>query len=307
MRRALTGGIVGAMLLTGCAAPSGPPAQDAAERPTRIALPAGWQPEGIAVDGDTAFLGSRADGAIYRADLATGEGAVLAAGPGTPSLGLEVLPGGRLLVAGGTGGDARLLDTATGETLASYPLATGESFVNDVVVAGGAAWFTDSTNPVLYRVPVGDVPAPPGEVTRVPLTGALVYGEGINANGIEATPDGSGLVVVQSGTGLLFHVDPATGVTAPVDLGGELLTGGDGLTLDGSTLYAVQNRDNTVAVVDLAADGRSGRVTQRISDPAFDVPTTVARAGDRLYLPNARFSTESTPETSYDVVSVPVP
>jgi hypothetical protein len=43
---------------------------------------------------------------------------------------------------------------------------------------------------------------------------------------------------------------------------------------------------------------------ERITDPAFDVPATVARFGERLYLPNARFTTPPTPETTYDVVSV---
>lgn len=34
------------------------------------------------------------------------------------------------------------------------------------------------------------------------------------------------------------------------------------------------------------------------------VPTTVAAYGDRLYLPNARFTTTPTPDTPYDVIAV---
>ena len=41
-----------------------------------------------------------------------------------------------------------------------------------------------------------------------------------------------------------------------------------------------------------------------LTDPDFDVPTTVARLGLRLYAINARFSTPPTPETPYDVVKV---
>jgi hypothetical protein len=41
-----------------------------------------------------------------------------------------------------------------------------------------------------------------------------------------------------------------------------------------------------------------------LADPDFDVPTTVARVGLRLYAINARFSSPQTPETTYDVVKV---
>ena len=37
--------------------------------PETIPLPNGWQPEGIATDGDTFFAGSRATGSIWRGDL----------------------------------------------------------------------------------------------------------------------------------------------------------------------------------------------------------------------------------------------
>jgi len=61
---------------------------------------------------------------------------------------------------------------------------------------------------VLYVVPTG---WGGDKVRRLPLTGEIVYGEGINANGIYRTPDGRALLVVQSNTGLLFRVDPGSG------------------------------------------------------------------------------------------------
>ncbi|NJC85134.1 SMP-30/gluconolactonase/LRE family protein [Planosporangium mesophilum] len=275
--------------------------------PRTIALPDGFQPEGIAIDAlPYAFFGSRASGAIYRANLATGEGTVINAGPGTPSLGMKVDNRGRLFVAGGSGGDGRVVNAVTGELLASYRFTTSPSFVNDVVLTPGAAWFTDSTNPFLYRVPLDRAGrlAAPEEVTRLPLTGDIVYGSGINANGIARTPDGKALLIVQSNTGKLFRVDPATGVTRTVDLGGELLTNGDGLLLDGHTLYVVQNRLNRVAVFQLDDEGARGRLVTRLTDPGFDVPTTVAAYGKRLYLPNARFTTTPTPTTPYTAVAI---
>src|SRR5690349_16219855 len=51
------------------------------EFPTVIPLPNSWQPEGIVVGhGTTFYVGSLANGAIFRGDLRTGQGTVLAAG-----------------------------------------------------------------------------------------------------------------------------------------------------------------------------------------------------------------------------------
>lgn len=297
-----------ALLVTLTGAPAGAAAlagPDRGKLPDTFALPDGFQPEGIAIGpGPVAFFGSRATGDIYRADLRTGKGRVISKGPGTPSLGLKTDRRGRLFVAGGSGGDARVVDVRTGAVVKSYTLATSAAFVNDVILAGGAAWFTDSTNPVLYKLPLGPGGALPAEAVKVPLTGAIQYGTGINANGIAPSPDRRSLLVVQSNTGKLFEVDPATGATTEVDLGGETLTNGDGLLLSGRTLYVVRNRLNTVAVIRLSADGSSGRVVRQLTDSRFDVPTTVAAYGHRLYLPNARFTTPPTPETTYDVVAV---
>ncbi|MEQ4719247.1 superoxide dismutase [Nonomuraea sp. B19D2] len=280
------------------------PAQ-AGGKPDTFALPNGFQPEGIATGpGPYAYFGSRASGDIYRADLRTGKGSVISKGPGTPSLGLKTDGRGRLFVAGGSGGNARVIDLRTGAVLKSYTLATGPSFVNDVILMGHAAYFTDSTNPVLYKLELGRGGSLPGEAVKIPLSGAIQYTTGINANGIAPGPDRKSLLIVQSNTGKLFEADPSSGVTTEVDLGGESLVNGDGLLLAGRTLYAVQNRLNTVAVVGLAGDGSSGKVVKRLTDPRFDVPTTVAPYGDRLYLPNARFTTTPAPDTPYPVVAV---
>jgi hypothetical protein len=82
---------------------------------------------------------------------------------------------------------------------------------------------------------------------------------------------------------------------------------GDGLLLSGRTLYVVQNRLNTVAVIELNRRGTAGTVEQRVTDPRFDVPTTVAKFGNRLYLPNARFGTPSPETATYNAVAIPRP
>jgi len=270
---------------------------------TSFALPAGFQPEGIAIGhAPYAYFGSRVDGDIYRADLRTGRGKVISQGPGTPSLGLK-LDGSRLFVAGGAGGDARVVDVRSGRVLKSYTLQTVPSFINDVALTGRSAWYTDSTNPTLFQLPLGRHGKLPAAAKAVPLTGDIAYATGINANGIAPTPDGRGLIIVQSSTGKLFHTT-YQGVTTQVDIGAESVPNGDGLWLHGRTLYVVQNRLNVVAKIQLNRSGTRGELVSRTTDASFDVPTTIAEYGNRLYLPNARFTTTPTPTTPYDAVSI---
>jgi sugar lactone lactonase YvrE len=297
-------------------APTGPAAAGATGSgqffPSVISLPNGFQPEGIAIGRlPFAFFGSRADGSIYRVNLVTGRGETINPGFATPSLGMKVDSRARLFVAGSTSGDGRVVNAVTGATIAVYDFtSSADTFVNDVILTPSAAWFTDSRQPVLYGLPFGRGGRLPdaGDVIRLPLTGDVLetwVTGATNANGIVRTPDGKALLIVQSNTGLLFRVDPRTGHTTQVDLGGETLLNGDGLLLEGRKLYVVQNRLNQIAIVDLNRRGTRGTVRPTVlTSPDFDVPTTVARYGDRLYLPNARFTTPPTPETTYTAVAV---
>jgi sugar lactone lactonase YvrE len=300
---ALAAVVLGVSLVTAAPAAAAPVRAFPAEFP----LPDGFLPEGVAIgSAPTAYFGSRADGDLFRVDLRTGRGEVFSQGPGTASVGLKVDRRGRLFVAGGAGGDGRVVDAKTGEVLKSYRFADSDTFVNDVVITDDAAYFTDSRKAVLYAVPFGRRGQLPGSHASIPLGGDFVLTPGVNnANGIAETPDGKALLVVQSNTGQLHRVDRRSGVTRVVDLGGEVLTNGDGLLVEGRTLYVVQNRLNTVAVFALARDGARGELVTKITDPRFDVPTTVASFGHRLYLPNARFTTPPTPTTTYNAVSVP--
>lgn len=276
--------------------------------PDRIALPAGFQPEGIATDrGPIAYLGSRTDGDIYAVDLRTGRGGVISQGPGAgfPSIGLKV-DRNKIFVAGGNAGTGRVVDARTGALLASYRFTRGESFVNDVVLTKKTAWFTDSRQPQLYAVS-RTRDAEDARVRTLRLRGDWVQAPaGTNsANGIVQSPDGRSLLVVDSATGSLFRVNPRTGVARKVDLGRTQLTNGDGLLLRGRTLYAVQNRLNQVAVVQLNRSGSRGALVDTLTaadlegDATFDVPTTAAAYRGSLYLPNARFGTANPTTTNY--------
>ena len=293
------------------AAPAAVPGANADREagPSRIDLPDGFRPEGIAIGRRPfAYTGSLADGDIYRADLRTGDGRIISQGDGTPAVGLKLDRKGRLWVAGGADGDAKVVDTRTGRELANYDFArdsSDPSFVNDVVLFKNAAYFTDSNRPVLYKVsPVNGRPAK-AKVRTVPLSGAWEQvPDEFNANGISTTPDGRALLVVQSVTGKLFKVNPRNGDASQVGLGGYSLANGDGMLREGRMLYVAQNRDNKVAAIRLDRTGDSGRLARTLTSPDFDVPTTIASHGHSLYLPNARFTTPPTPTTDYWITRV---
>jgi sugar lactone lactonase YvrE len=276
--------------------------------PSSIPLPNGFRPEGVATGrGPVLYAGSLANGAIYRANLRTGEGEVLYPGAeGRVAVGLFLeARRNRLFVAGGPTGMAYVHDGCTGKEIEMYELAGPGAFVNDVVVTRAAAYFTNSFSAVFYRLPLapnGALPDP-SLVREVSLSGDWEQVDGFNANGIEATADGAWLVIVNSTTGTLYRVDPETGEATAIDLGGEMVTAGDGILLEGRTLYVVRNRLNQIAVVELADDLLSGTLLEPITDSAFDVPTTVAGFGNALYAVNARFGVMD-PDAEYDVIRV---
>jgi sugar lactone lactonase YvrE len=278
--------------------------------PDTIALPTGFFPEGIVIGhGPHAYITSMANGDVYKLSLATGAGRVLTPGSGMRmgAVGITLDRYGRLYVAGGPSGTAFVIDSATGRTIATYQLATEGSFVNDIVLTPEAAWVTDSLAPVLYKLPYGRRGALPSQadVVRIPLGGDITFQDGFNANGNVRTPDNKALLVVQTNTGKLYRVNPTTGIGTEVDLGDDDLAFGDGMLLEGQTLYVVQNFSNTVAVVQLDRTGRTGRITERRTDPRFDTPSTMARFGNRFYLPNARFNNPSPETAEFTVVAIP--
>jgi hypothetical protein len=302
MRRIRIGLLVAALVALGAA----PGASAADNFPQRIALPNGFQPEGIASTGGTdLFVGSIPTGAIWRGDARTGSRSILVPPhEGRSAIGIKVARG-LIFVAGGATGDAYVYDARTGSDVAAYQLAPegASTFVNDVVVTGKAAYFTDSRLQQLYVLPLGGGGLPEqSEVRTLPLTGDIVYTTGNNANGIVAS--GRWLIVVQGNVGKLFRVDPATGVAREIDLGGADVANGDGLLIRGRTLHVVQNRLNRIAVVRLSGDLLSGRVAGVLTDPDFAVPTTLTVAAGRLFAVNARFGTPPGPDVPYWIARV---
>lgn len=277
----------------------------------------GTFPEGIAHAPDLGafFVTGAGSGAIYRVDLATGDATtVLEPGlrAGFTTIGIAV-DGTTLWVAGGASGevlrfdgvDAATFDASAGPSR-TFPSAPAEAtFFNDLVVApDGTVFVTDSNRPALFHVAPGADEA----TVFVEFEGTpFAYVDGFNANGIAITPDGGTLIVVQANTGLLFRIDVATREVAAIDLVGGAVPGGDGLVLDGATLYVVQNGADQVAVLEFSDDFATATTVGVLTDDRLASSATAALVGDRLLVTNAQFAAMQTgPELPFEVLVLPI-
>lgn len=210
-----------------------------------------------------------------------------------------------LYVAGIESGNGLVYDGLTGEQVAEAQFTSvANGLVNDAALADDAIYFTDSYLPVVYRLPLdpeSHLPDPAASET-ISLTGDFEnLPDGLNSNGIVASADGAKLIVAHSDLGKLYMVDAASGEATELALDSEVQPYHDGLALDGDTLYVVDstvNQDN-VYVVELDPEWKSGKVVRTITDPTMDALTTAAIYADVLYVVNARWDAERTPETEY--------
>lgn len=303
------------LLLAACSAD--PTGTDSA-LPAVIPLPNGFAPEGMAFGkGSAVYVGSLLTGAVWRGDVRTGTGSLLVPEtPGRSANGIKYDPrADHLFVAGGLTGQAYVYDASSGATLATYQLAApsivdaGQSLVNDVVVLGNAAYFTDSFQPVLYRVPLGQNGSLPAAsvVQAVPLQGDYTFlpGGAFNGTGIAATPDGKRIILMNSDEGALYLVDPQSGRATRIQIGTGLSLG-DGILLDGRTLYVVQAAPDQVSVVQFSPDYTSGTVDRVLTDAGLAFPTALGEFGSALYVLNGRFDVAPpgmpAPDVAFQVV-----
>jgi len=211
---------------------------------------------------------------------------------------------GLLFVAGLATGQGYVYDTRTGATVAVYQFAdpANSPLINDVAVSRTGAWFTDSSRGVLYFVPI--VGRTPGDFRTLALTGpaADITGQ-FNPNGIEATPDGTTLIVSHTANASLYTVDPTTGASALIE--GVSVPNVDGIVLQGHRVWAVRNFDNQIDQISLRPDFTSGTVQGTITNSAFEVPTAADLHGNELAVVNAKFDTGFPPTaTQFEVVVV---
>jgi sugar lactone lactonase YvrE len=293
-----------------------------AARPFAKTVPAlsGAPPEGFAIGrASTAYNGS-IDGSIYKVDLRSGEGEVLV--PAEPDfdiftdcykLGMRVdARSNYLFVAGCQVGNAYVFDAETGEEIMNYELAPPFSTViNDLAITREAVYFTDFTQPFLYRLPLsrnGRLP-PESAVMALPLSGDFVSDDpGCCAgNGIVATPDGETLIVGNSNNAQIYKVDPATGHADRIEVNPPLTGFIDGIAMRGKTLYIMTPYDfpgppfsfDSIQVVALDKNLLTGTLVQVITDPDLDGVASGAFFGNSLYVNNARYTTFPEADTEY--------
>lgn len=271
-------------------------------------------PEGIAHQNGSKnfYVGSTTDGTIFRGTLGQEETEIffppVAERP--TAVGMKVDTQNRLYVAGGNTGKVFVYDTV-GKTLLrtlTTPAASA-TFLNDITLTPDAAYITDSQRPVLFRV--SRSASGLGEIESwLDFTGtALEYQMGFNLNGIASTPDGQYLIVVQSNTGKLFRITVADKSVTEINLSGGTVKNGDGILLDGQTLYVVRNQDVIIVPVRLASDFSAGTLGTPFSDDSLRYPTTIAQEGKRLLVVNSQFNKRGegrTPELPFTVSDIAI-
>lgn len=289
-------------------------------RPDRYTVPgdaAGSRFEGIGVDERRGlfYVSEVTGGEIHRGDANEPQAEEWLAGDGTDgrytARGVTVDRAGNVYVAGGPNGignpdrpDLWVYDE-DGELLAALRVpGTPDAFLNDVAIgADGAAYFTNSNDPQIFRV------AQDGGEWRAELwadaTGTVERATGFNLGGIVLSTDRSAFVVAQGNTGKLWRFDATTAAATEIDTRGADLVNADGLVRQGNRLTIVRNFSKTVATMRVSADGAAvHRIEQRASDPDR-VYTTAKMLNGRLLAVDSKFDEQPAASGPYDVVGSP--
>lgn len=265
----------------------------------------GWDPKR-----DTFYVSGVNDGGvIYRGRI--GEETLERWLPGgadgrTTARGIDVDDHGRLFVAGGPTGRVWIF-SSDGQPLATFAAPAG-TFFNDVAIGqDGAAYFTDSNEPKIWRVAQGSGGAWTATLWLDAGATIPVVLPGFNLGGIVATPDGRWLLVSQGTTGRLWRIDLATKEVVQVDLGATTIVNADGIVLRGHSLWVVQNFSRRITELSLDGDWTTGSVKSVTTTPASRTFTTAKIAKGRLLVVDAQFG-QPAPFAAQDrVVEMKVP
>ena len=287
MKRLLT---VTAALLALAAVPA------SADRGDRDAdLPeAGVFIEGIGVDeraGVFYVSATNRDGTIYRGRVGARDQVLEVWQPptaGDNGRGIDVDREGRVYVAGGPTAEVRVFDRR-GRKLAELPTGAAGSFLNDVWVGhDGAAYVTDSSLPLIWRV---SERRGQWRIERwLDVSGTITYTPALtdfDLGGIVTTKDT--LLTTQGTTGQLWRIDLRTRRIAEVDLGGVRLTNADGIVLRGRTLWVVQNFSRQITRLKLRHDFTRATVEHVLPTPADRTFTTAKLAHGSLLVVDSKF------------------
>jgi len=278
--------------------------------PDLIPIAVGIEAEGITLGKDRDFFvgafsytGNLTNaGAIYKGNLLTGEGQILVPPTGKPVSGLSYDERTDYLYAatgyypGGFSGPfveqgVRVYAGTSGRLLGEI-IFGDEMVLNDVLVTETAVYCTDSISTTLYKIPLeGDGKVFSSAAAKIEMTGFEMDPTGFNANGLVGDFDGKQLVIINISTGVLYLLDTESGAASPVNIEGDeqLFADGDGLYMDGRTLYIMQNFAQKIAVVELSDDLTQGTFVRNIVSDNFAIPTTITGFGNCIYAINTHF------------------
>jgi Cu-Zn family superoxide dismutase len=270
-------------------------------------------PEGIAYQGSTGhfYTGSVSNGDILKVDVQSGIASLWASGAAQgrkAATGMKLDAKNRLWVCGGADAKVSVLD-ANGVLLKTWDMAAlfGAGFINDCVMDESHVYFTDSRVQKIYRAAITDTPGIMEEWRSFTNAEIPYSATGTNANGIERTPDGNYLIVVVSSSGKLYRISTMSKNIAEIPLDMPV-TSGDGLLLDGSTLYVSRNALNLIYPVVLSNGYQQGDVGTGFGTGLL-FNTTIAKAGNYLLAVNGQLNRRASgdPVLPFSVSRVTIP
>ncbi|WP_067461296.1 SMP-30/gluconolactonase/LRE family protein [Actinomadura macra] len=306
-RHSLGVAALAAPLLLGSAAQAAEsPADGRVRISTAYELPgARVYPEGIAADPSTGdlYVGAYEGGTIFKitpGQRVAKEFLPARADGRTQALGLEVDRARRLWVIDRPTGVA-VYDITSRRLLARFTV-TGQAarLVNDMAITpDGTAYITDSRRSVVYRVTPEQLAKARDQGGTAPLTPAFDLTkvvephepDTITLNGIVAETSGRYLLTVDMTGGDLYRIGLPSGRIDKVALRGGDMATGDGMELQNGTLWTAHpiTDANAISRWHIGLDGRTARMTRRITDQALQTPTTLLRKHGRLYVVRSQF------------------
>lgn len=256
-------------------------------------------PEGIAYDQKAAvfYTGSTTSGDVIKVNIKTGATELFAGGAKQGRgfcTGMKLDYKDRLWVCGGDEGRIHLLNKQ-GESVKNWDLRTQYSagFINDCDLDKQYIYFTDSRVQKIYRA---NLSTTPGEIEEwLTFTNQEIpyAATGVNANGIVLTPDGKYIIIVISNVGKLYRIDRSSKAIMEIELNTPV-TSGDGLWLDGNTLYVSRNALNKIYPVMLSDNYTKGTVGDGFGENLL-FNTTIAKAGNYLLVVNGQLNRRPNP------------